>query len=41
MQVWGDARTGGSKIMWFQIPGTSGYVFSILFLLLENKNLKM
>jgi hypothetical protein len=41
MQVWEDTGTGGSKIFGFQIPETSGYVFSNLLLLLGNKNLKM
>jgi hypothetical protein len=40
MQVWGDTGTEGSKILGFQIPGTSGYIFSNL-LLLGNENLKM
>jgi hypothetical protein len=41
MWDWGDTGTGGSKVMGFQIPRTSGYVFSNLLLLLGNKNLKM
>jgi hypothetical protein len=38
--VWGDTRTGDSKILGVQIPATGGYVFSNL-LLLGNENLKM
>ncbi len=43
MQVWGDTGTGGSKILWFQIPRTRGYVFSNLHLhlVLGNEALKM
>ncbi len=40
MRVWGDTGTGCSKILDFQIPRISGYVFSNL-LLLGNENLKM
>ncbi len=40
MRVWGDTGNGGSKILDFQIPRISGYVFSNL-LLLGNENLKM
>jgi hypothetical protein len=40
MRVWGDTRTGDSKILGVQIPATGGYVFSNL-LLLGNENLKM
>ncbi len=41
MRVRGDTGTGGSKILGFLIPGTGGYVFSNLLLLLGNENLKM
>jgi hypothetical protein len=41
MRVWGNTKTGGSKILGFQITGTSDYVFSNLLLLLRNENLKM
>ncbi len=41
MRVSLDTRTGGPKILGFQIPGTDGYVFSNLLILLGNENLKM
>jgi hypothetical protein len=41
MRVWGNTKTGGSKILGFQIPGTGGYVVSNLLLFLGNENLKM
>jgi hypothetical protein len=41
MRVWGDTKTGGSKILGFQIPETAAVMFSAISFFLGNENLKM